>query len=669
MQCCADAQLPSVGPVHCSSSKPGFYSLFVVVLFVLVGVGCGGGGTLASMQTPSAPANPGSVSVVVSPPYVALEPGQTRSFTAIVQGSSNSSVSWSVNDTGGSTGTLGTISSSGVYTAPLQIGVPSLTLSVTATSTVSPSAKATSDVTVIGATGKIHDVSNFGATGDGTSDDTAAINSVLAMTQPGDAVFFPCGIFVISSPPSILANSFVTITGAGTGCTELKLVGSGSFAGLQLGGPGLSAQIPLATDTSDSTFTLQSGGLATLGIGAGSYVLISDVAVASNGPGSPLISNQEVVKVISTSGDTATIEGTFSHQFTLVSPYPDLQGCCAYAQLIVNPVDGMKVANLSIDGGSNIGSATNALRMQNAVNSEIAFLAVSNFLGIGNSGGILVDTGYKNRLHDIVCKSCGNGGVGGSDSVQIQRQSFADIANIAINNTATQSVFSFSLRQTHNSMITSVVVDAGGAIGRPIKLLRSSHNIINGAIAKNGTGQHNGISVTDISMYNTFNNCQALNNENGGIELFGNHNEHNSFNNCVSMFNIASQFGQTNAADGSFADAFTTVSGGTYCCARGPSPVLQVNSPNFSLLNADVHDDNGMAIDGVVLNSANDVIENNSFSGLPAGKDIFLENTANPTLSGNSTPDGTTPSGLAMLLPTTRFMCALTSGINAENLR
>jgi len=42
-----------------------------------------------------------------------------------------------------------------------------------------------------------------------------------------------------------------------------------------------------------------------------------------------------------------------------------------------------------------------------------------------------------------------------------------------------------------------------------------------------------GISITDISTYNTFNHCAALNNVQTGVMMFGNFNQHNTFNNCT----------------------------------------------------------------------------------------------------------------------------------------
>jgi YD repeat-containing protein len=76
--------------------------------------------------------------VTISPTSAVLFPTQTQQFGASVGGTSTPSVTWSVNGVVGGTATLGTISSTGFYTAPT--AVPSSpTLAVTATNTDDPS--------------------------------------------------------------------------------------------------------------------------------------------------------------------------------------------------------------------------------------------------------------------------------------------------------------------------------------------------------------------------------------------------------------------------------------------------------------------------------------------------------------------------------------------------
>lgn len=68
--------------------------------------------------------------IVVSPSSASVEATMTQQFTATVSFSSNKSVNWQVNGVGGGNSTVGTISSSGLYTAP---NVPPTPNSVTVT--------------------------------------------------------------------------------------------------------------------------------------------------------------------------------------------------------------------------------------------------------------------------------------------------------------------------------------------------------------------------------------------------------------------------------------------------------------------------------------------------------------------------------------------------------
>ena len=90
-------------------------------------------------KTATAQVTVGDITVSVSPATASLEQGATTTFTATVTGASNKDVKWSVEGTGN-----GTITSSGVYTAPTKAG----TFTITATSVANPAQKASATVTV-----------------------------------------------------------------------------------------------------------------------------------------------------------------------------------------------------------------------------------------------------------------------------------------------------------------------------------------------------------------------------------------------------------------------------------------------------------------------------------------------------------------------------------------
>jgi hypothetical protein len=101
--------------------------------------------------TPSTPSTPISTSVTVSPSSANIRAGDSFPFTATVSGNSNTAVTWAVNGTAGGSTAIGTISSSGNYTAPTSIPSPN-TLTITASSVASSSATASSAVTLLNPT-------------------------------------------------------------------------------------------------------------------------------------------------------------------------------------------------------------------------------------------------------------------------------------------------------------------------------------------------------------------------------------------------------------------------------------------------------------------------------------------------------------------------------------
>jgi len=101
--------------------------------------GCGGSGS-------SSPALPGSqIQIAISPATVTLSPSAQQQFTATVQGTANSAVTWA--------SSAGAISSAGIFTAPGGNTVTQVT--VTATSVSDSSQRASSVVSVEPGTSKL----------------------------------------------------------------------------------------------------------------------------------------------------------------------------------------------------------------------------------------------------------------------------------------------------------------------------------------------------------------------------------------------------------------------------------------------------------------------------------------------------------------------------------
>lgn len=106
-----------------------------------------GGGTSAALSftVQSAPADP--IRVSLSPTTAEVEVGKRVQLTAAVTGTANTAVHWSVSGIVGGNSTVGTISNTGEYTAPLNRPSPN-SLTIAATSAADGTASGTAIVTV-----------------------------------------------------------------------------------------------------------------------------------------------------------------------------------------------------------------------------------------------------------------------------------------------------------------------------------------------------------------------------------------------------------------------------------------------------------------------------------------------------------------------------------------
>ena len=124
----------------------GWSLAMLVLLSAALMLNCGGRNNMTGAgEGPSPAAQASAVSLSPQTVQVALM-GQTQ-FSATVNGSS-AGVSWSVNGIQGGSSTFGTISNTGLYTAPNTLPSPN-TVTVTATSSANPSQSASASVTIL----------------------------------------------------------------------------------------------------------------------------------------------------------------------------------------------------------------------------------------------------------------------------------------------------------------------------------------------------------------------------------------------------------------------------------------------------------------------------------------------------------------------------------------
>jgi hypothetical protein len=87
------------------------------------------------------------IMVSVSPAAASVRVKQTRQFTASVDGTSNTAVTWNVNGISGGSNATGTISTTGLYKAPSTVPRQG-TVTVSATSVADPTKTGAASVTI-----------------------------------------------------------------------------------------------------------------------------------------------------------------------------------------------------------------------------------------------------------------------------------------------------------------------------------------------------------------------------------------------------------------------------------------------------------------------------------------------------------------------------------------
>lgn len=90
---------------------------------------------------------PPPITVTVGPTTASVQTGATQQFTATVANTANTAVTWQVNGVAGGNATVGTVSNTGLYTAPASVPSPA-TVSVTAVSVADNSKTGSATVTV-----------------------------------------------------------------------------------------------------------------------------------------------------------------------------------------------------------------------------------------------------------------------------------------------------------------------------------------------------------------------------------------------------------------------------------------------------------------------------------------------------------------------------------------
>ena len=121
------------------NSSPTLIAILGIYLFVCLPASHAGNGNKRNHYS--------RISVTISPTASSMQAGQSQQFAATVSGTSNTAINWLVNGSIGGNSAVGTISSSGIYSAPP--AVPSGPVMVTAQSAFESTASASAAVSIM----------------------------------------------------------------------------------------------------------------------------------------------------------------------------------------------------------------------------------------------------------------------------------------------------------------------------------------------------------------------------------------------------------------------------------------------------------------------------------------------------------------------------------------
>ena len=488
---------------------------------------------------------------------------------------------------------------------------------------------------------EIRDVTAYGATGDGITDDTSAINNAIEALVPGDTLLFPCGTYLTTSQ---LLISVSNVTLDGSGCATIHSAGSGKAGVLVVGANGTTMPSygpPVALSETAKELDTSFSTVANLGVSSGDYVYIHQGGLdysTDTSPGHPTNCDAsacrgEVLKVQSVNDSTITVT-------TAVHDTYDPAVNAAVVQKMLDPVTGVIVENITFEGNQALWLG---LEMNGVAESQVQGVTARNVQG----AAIYTSGSFNLSYRDITVTQAGSAGCGDAVNLFVAGNMAVHEMSVSNENPGTgtgclaNGAFGFGLYAVAHSRFAYVTVVATGAYGRPFKTAAARWNTFKSLRVENSAGVNGGINLEYYSSHNTFKKCVVTNNGEGtgagtgnaGIISFGNFNQYNNFENCTVTGNGNIQF-----YVGSFdalrlgQDSYVTINGGTFTGTNNLEPVILITGSHASVARAKIR---GEGTVGLWITSPGACVNNNKFSGTFDSGGILVSDPATDIGTGN----------------------------------
>lgn len=358
-------------------------------------------------------------------------------------------------------------------------------------------------------------VKDFGAKGDGTTDDTAAFTAAVAkIASTGGVITVPRGNYVTSSAITI-SNDNIQFDMQDAKFTP---TGSTSFAVFDFEGTGVLGSPTLNSNAAIYAKTVSLTTLASLV--AGGYLMLGKSA-PDNGGAAALYWHISKVRSISGSGP---------YTVTLVSPLPVAFNTADTGLQLkaVSMLDNVGIrGNCVFDGSVATGTTVHGIKAQYVKNSRF-----SGFRGLSLSAGsaLLAQYGHNNVFENGTAEACGNASFD-AHFVVAQNGSI-------VNSLSTENGSGFGIQVQSCSYCTgSNLISEGSVVGRGVKFaacLECSFTNMqaHGAVAANGVAVSIGTCRCNFFGINANANATSE-----GLWLSDQYNINNTFHGVVANGN------------------------------------------------------------------------------------------------------------------------------------
>lgn len=331
-------------------------------------------------------------------------------------------------------------------------------------------------------------VSSFGAVGDGTTDDTTAIQSALdasLLVEFDGLTYKTTGALTLSAGQRVrgVGRHTVIKPSGSSSYNVFSVIGSrGSSASLAVDGVEYARSIQLAT-----------GSVAALGLTMGDYIFISDDDVRS-----------QLTRIVTISGQALTLADPLYWPFTLAK-----NSYVAKESLVT----GLRISDLTIDGSVNTGANTSGMYLAHCLDCLLENLDLVSLKG----AGIFVDVGYATVARQIRLRTCGNASLADFHAVAQTGFRFEDVDSLQASGFGPVVIFS------SGGLLRGVRVIA--PTGRCFKLQRSAGCVLQGFQIHGAPTSLTGLGIVVGSRRNLLSGAEVVGTAGDGLWLDGDYNE------------------------------------------------------------------------------------------------------------------------------------------------